>query len=85
MSHVIELIFKEHCCEILCLSFGALNFIDKPLTLYCDNQDAIFFFKHDRLSKGAKHTELKYSTLKQDAKREKLVIKRKNVYQLNEV
>ncbi|KAG7564376.1 Ribonuclease H-like superfamily [Arabidopsis suecica] len=55
--------------------FGALSFIDKPLTLYCDNQAAIFFSKHDRISKGSKHMDLKYLSLKQDVKREKFVIK----------
>uniref|UniRef100_A0A1J3K4I8 Retrovirus-related Pol polyprotein from transposon TNT 1-94 n=2 Tax=Noccaea caerulescens TaxID=107243 RepID=A0A1J3K4I8_NOCCA len=54
--------------------FGALSFVDKPLTLYCDNQAAIFFSKHDRISKGAKHMDLKYLSLKQDVKREKFVI-----------
>lgn len=54
--------------------FGALSFVDKPLTLYCGNQAAIFFAKHDRISKGAKHMDLKYLSLKQDVKREKFVI-----------
>ncbi|CAA7051374.1 unnamed protein product [Microthlaspi erraticum] len=54
--------------------FKALSFVDKPLTLYCDNQAAIFFSKHDRISKGAKHMDLKYLSLKQDVKREKFVI-----------
>ena len=54
--------------------FGSLSFVYKPLTLYCDNQAAIFFAKHDRISKGAKHMDLKYLSLKQDVKREKFVI-----------
>lgn len=54
--------------------FGVLNSVDKPLTLYCDNQVAIFFSKHDRISKGAKHMELKYISLKQDVKRENFII-----------
>ncbi|CAA7062179.1 unnamed protein product [Microthlaspi erraticum] len=54
--------------------FKALSFVDKPLTLYCDNKAAIFFSKHDRISKGAKHMDLKYLSLKQDVKREKFVI-----------
>ena len=49
--------------------FGVLSFISKPLTLYCDNEAAIFFSKHDRISKGAKHMDLKYLSLKQDVRR----------------
>ncbi|VVA90822.1 unnamed protein product [Arabis nemorensis] len=59
--------------------FGPLSFVDKPLTLYCDNQDAIFFSKHDRISKGSKYMNLKYLSLKQDVKREKFVIKHKGI------
>ncbi|VVB02553.1 unnamed protein product [Arabis nemorensis] len=55
--------------------FGPLSFVDKLLTLYCDNQATIFFSKHDRISKGSKHMDLKYLSLKQDVKREKFVIK----------
>ncbi|VVB01151.1 unnamed protein product [Arabis nemorensis] len=54
--------------------FGALSFVDKPFTLYCDNQAAVFFSKHDGISKGAKHMDLKYLSLKQDVKRGKFVI-----------
>ncbi|RWR92156.1 Gag-protease-integrase-RT-RNaseH polyprotein [Cinnamomum micranthum f. kanehirae] len=54
--------------------FGALSFISKPLTLYCDNDAATFFSKHDRISKGAKHMDLKYLSLKQDVRLQKFVI-----------
>uniref|UniRef100_A0A6N2M0Z2 Integrase catalytic domain-containing protein n=1 Tax=Salix viminalis TaxID=40686 RepID=A0A6N2M0Z2_SALVM len=54
--------------------FGALSFISKPLTLYCDNEAATFFSKHDRISKGAKHMDLKYLSLKQDVRLKKIVI-----------
>ena len=45
--------------------FKAVKFIDKLLTLYCDNQAAIFF---------SKHMDLKYLSLKQDVRREKFII-----------
>lgn len=54
--------------------FGALCFISKPLILYCDNQATIFFYKHNRISKGEKHMDLKYLSLKQDIMRQKMVI-----------
>ncbi|XP_074351699.1 secreted RxLR effector protein 161-like [Apium graveolens] len=44
--------------------FGALNFISKPLSVYCDNQAATFFSKHDRITDGSKHMDLKYLLLK---------------------
>lgn len=49
--------------------FGALSFVDKPLTVYYDNQATIFFSKHDQISKWAKYMEPKYLSLKQDVKR----------------
>ena len=40
----------------------------------CVDQAAIFFSKHDRISKGSKHMDLKYLSLKQDVRREKFII-----------
>lgn len=54
--------------------FGLLSFISKPITLHCDNEAAIFFSKHDRISKGSKHMDLKYLSLKQDVRLKKFVI-----------
>lgn len=54
--------------------FGALSFISKPLTIYCDNEAATFFSKHDRITDGSKHMDLKYLLLKQDVKQKKIVI-----------
>lgn len=38
--------------------------INKSLRIYCDNSVAIFFSKNDKYSKGAKHMELKYLSVK---------------------
>ena len=54
--------------------FGDLNFILKPLSICCDNQAATFFSKHDRITDGSKHMDLKYLLLKQDVKQKKIVI-----------
>ncbi|XP_074308032.1 secreted RxLR effector protein 161-like [Silene latifolia] len=54
--------------------FGALSFISKPLLIYCDNEAATFFSKHDRITKGSKHMNLKYLLLKQDVKLKKIVV-----------
>ena len=52
---------------------GSLSFISKPLTVYCDNEAATFFSKHDRITKGSKHMDLKYLLLKQ-VKLKKIVV-----------
>ena len=54
--------------------FGTLSFISKPLTVYCDNEAATFFSKHDRITKGSKHMDLKYLLLKQDVKLKKIIV-----------
>jgi hypothetical protein len=60
-------------CNFVSL-FGALSFISKPLPLYGDNEAATFFSKHDRITKGSKHMELKYLILKQDVRIKKIVV-----------
>ncbi|XP_070020559.1 uncharacterized protein [Nicotiana sylvestris] len=46
------------------LGLGVVDTIAKPLKICCDNSTAIFFSKNDKYSKGAKHMELKYFTVK---------------------
>ena len=51
---------------------GELKVIDtisKPLRIYCDNSAAVFFSKNDKYSKGAKHMELKYLSVKDEVKK----------------
>ena len=43
---------------------GIIDSIDRPLRMYCDNSAAVFFSKNDKYSKGAKHMELKYLSVK---------------------
>jgi len=43
--------------------------ISKPLKIYCDNSTTIFFSKNDKYSKGAKHMELKYFSIKEDVQK----------------
>lgn len=40
--------------------------ITKPLKIHCDNFAAVFFSKNNKYSKGAKHIELKYFTVKEE-------------------
>jgi len=43
---------------------GVVDSISKPLKIYCDNSATVFFSKNDKYSKGVKHMELKYLSLK---------------------
>ncbi|KAK9018555.1 hypothetical protein V6N11_001526 [Hibiscus sabdariffa] len=61
------------CFEATVQSFWLCNFVDglgivgtiaKPLRIYCDNAAAVFFSKNDRYSKGVKHMDLKYLSVK---------------------
>jgi hypothetical protein len=45
---------------------GIVDFISKPLRIYYNNSASVFFSKNDKYSKGAKHMELKYLTIKKD-------------------
>ena len=48
--------------------------IARPLRIYCDNSAAIFFSKNDRYSKGAKHMDLRYLSVKEEVKKLKVSI-----------
>ncbi|XP_060198335.1 secreted RxLR effector protein 161-like [Lycium barbarum] len=51
---------------------GVVDTITKPLKIYCDNTAAIFFSKNDKYSKGAKHMELKYFTVKDEVQKQRV-------------
>ncbi|XP_075083706.1 secreted RxLR effector protein 161-like [Nicotiana tabacum] len=51
---------------------GVVDTITKPLKIYCDNSAAVFFSKNDKYSKGAKHMELKYFTVKEEAQKKRV-------------
>jgi len=38
--------------------------ISRPITMYCDNQSAVFFCANDKLSGASKHIDLKYRVVK---------------------
>ena len=46
--------------------------IAKPLRIYCDNSAAVFFSKNDKYSKGAKHMELKYLSVKEEVQKQRV-------------
>ncbi|XP_070049095.1 secreted RxLR effector protein 161-like [Nicotiana tomentosiformis] len=51
---------------------GVVDTISKPLKIYCDNSGAVFFSKNDKYSKGAKHMELKYFTVKEEVQKQRV-------------
>ena len=53
---------------------GLVDSIFKPLKIYCDNTEAVFCFKNDKYSKGAKHMELIYFSVKEEVQKHKVII-----------
>ncbi|KAL8153044.1 hypothetical protein V2J09_010804 [Rumex salicifolius] len=48
---------------------GIVDSIARPLRIYCDNSAAVFFSKNDKYSKGAKHMELKFLSVKEEVQK----------------
>ena len=48
--------------------------ISRPLRIYCDNAAAVFFSKNDKYSKGAKHMELKFLSVKEEVQKQRVSI-----------
>ena len=53
---------------------GIVDSIAKPLRIYCDNTAAVFFSKNDRYTKGAKHMDLKYLSVKEEVQNQRVSI-----------
>lgn len=51
---------------------GIVDSITKPLRIYCDNSAAVFFSKNDKYSKGAKHMEIKYLSVKEEVQKRRV-------------
>ena len=47
--------------------------IAKPLTLYCDNQPAVFYTSNNKSSGTAKHIDIKYHVVKVESRIKQLV------------
>ena len=48
--------------------------IAKQMRIYCDNTAAVFFSKNDRYTKGAKHMDLKYLSVKEEVQNQRVQI-----------
>ena len=71
------------CFEATVQSLWLRNFVDglgivgtiaRPMRIYCDNAAAVFFSKNDRYSKGAKHMDLKYLSVKEEVQNQRVQI-----------
>ncbi|KAK9089019.1 hypothetical protein Scep_028101 [Stephania cephalantha] len=51
-----------------------IDSIAKPIRLYCDNSATVFFSKNDKYSKGAKHINLKYLSVKEEVQKQRVSI-----------
>lgn len=54
--------------------FNLVDTISRPLQIYCDNSAAVFFSKNDKYSKGAKHMDLKFLTVKEEVQNKRVSI-----------
>jgi hypothetical protein len=54
--------------------FSLVYNIEKPLRIYYDNSAAVFFSKNDKYSKGAKHMNLKFLSVKEEVQKRKVSI-----------
>ncbi|WVY90570.1 hypothetical protein V8G54_036084 [Vigna mungo] len=53
---------------------GIIDSIARPIRIYCDNSAAVFFSKNDKYSKGAKHMDLKYLSVKEEVQKHRVLI-----------
>ncbi|KAE8720933.1 Detected protein of unknown function [Hibiscus syriacus] len=53
---------------------GIVGTITRPIRIYCDNAIVVFFSKNDRYSKGVKHMDLKYLSVKEEVQNQRVQI-----------
>ncbi|XP_052736599.1 secreted RxLR effector protein 161-like [Vigna angularis] len=53
---------------------GIIDSIARPIRIYCDNSVVVFFSKNDKYSKGAKHMDLKYLSIKEEVQKHRVLI-----------
>ena len=51
-----------------------VDFISRPLKLYCDNSTAVFMAKNNKSGSRSKHIDIKYLSIRERVKEKKLVI-----------
>ena len=58
----------------LILELQIVDFISRPIVIYCDNNAAVFYSKNNKISTGSKHMEIKYLIVKDLVKKGDIVI-----------
>ncbi|GAV75190.1 hypothetical protein CFOL_v3_18669 [Cephalotus follicularis] len=48
--------------------FIVVDFVSRPIRLYCDNSSAVLFINNNKGITGSKHIEIKYLTIKEKVK-----------------
>ena len=51
-----------------------IDSISQPIKIFCDNSVVVFFSKNNKSSKGSKHIELKYLTVRDLVKNEDITV-----------
>ncbi|KAE8656197.1 Detected protein of unknown function [Hibiscus syriacus] len=69
-----EAIVQSLCLHNFVIGLGIISTIAKPLRIYCDNATDVFFSKNDRYSRGAKHMNLKYLSVKEEVQNQRVQI-----------
>lgn len=54
------------------IGLGIVDSIAKPLRIYCDNSAVVFFSKNDKYSKGTKHMEMKFLSVKEEVQKRRV-------------
>ena len=71
------------CFEVTVHALWLRNFVSRlsivdsiarPLRIYCDNSTIVFFSKNDKYSKGEKHMDLKYLSVKEEVQKRRVLI-----------
>jgi len=52
-----------------------INFISRPITIYCDNSTIVFFSKNNKSESQNKHIDIKYFIVREKVKEHKVLIK----------
>ena len=58
----------------LILELQVINSISRPIVIYCDKNEAMFYSKNNKISTGSKHMEIKYLTVNNLVKKLDIVI-----------
>jgi hypothetical protein len=51
-----------------------MDFISRPLRIYCDNSAAVFMAKNNKSGSRSKHIDIKYLAIRERVKEKKVVI-----------